>query len=206
MVKKTLKLMLITSLSFNVALLYSFMMFLNGLQERPQSSWSNTFQIPEVRNGNDHQHSLSAGINKTSTKDQFTLVKARSLIKRAYLEAFEVNEFVRKYFRKDLDLTKKAALEEDYLTNYLPFNDLTRKMKFLVDVIHNESQKELSDLGNEVQKRIHKLQNPSDCKTAKKAGLQVPLLWIWKSASSHRQLSISCVRYKSCNVGGLFQC
>ena len=53
--------------------------------------------------------------------DQFTLVKARSLIKRAYLEAFEVNEFVRKYFRKDLDLTKKAALEEDYLTNYLPF-------------------------------------------------------------------------------------
>ncbi|CAK8681763.1 unnamed protein product [Clavelina lepadiformis] len=48
-------------------------------------------------------------------------LKARSLIKRAYLEAFEVNEFVRKYFRKNLDLTKKAALEQDYLTNYLPF-------------------------------------------------------------------------------------
>ena len=53
--------------------------------------------------------------------DQFTLVKARNLIKGAYSEAIEVNEFVRKYFRKDLDLTKKAALEEDYLTNYLPF-------------------------------------------------------------------------------------
>ncbi|CAK8681755.1 unnamed protein product [Clavelina lepadiformis] len=149
-------------------------MFPNGLQERPQSSWSHTFQIPEVQNCNHHQASLSVGFNKTSTKDQFTLVKARSLIKRAYLEAFGVNKFVRKYFRKDLDLTKKAVMEKDYLTNYLPFNDLTRKTKFLVDVIHNESQKELSNLGNEVQKRIHKLQNPSDCKTAKKLVCKFP--------------------------------
>ncbi|XP_076810544.1 alpha-(1,6)-fucosyltransferase-like isoform X3 [Clavelina lepadiformis] len=174
MVKKNLKLFLVISLSFNVTLLYSVVKFPNGLQERPQSSWSRTFQIPEPRNCNDHQASLSVGINKTSTKNQFTLVDARSLIKRAYLEAIEVNEFVRKYFRKDMDLTKKAALEEDYLTNYLPFNDLTRKMKFLVDVIHNESQKDLSDLVNEVQKRIHKLQNPSDCKTAKKLVCKFP--------------------------------
>ncbi|CAK8681782.1 unnamed protein product [Clavelina lepadiformis] len=121
MVNKTLKLLLVISLSFNVTILYRFLMFPNGLQERPQSSWSHTFQIPEVRNCHNHQVSLSVGINKTSTKNQFTLVDARNLIKRAYLEAFEVNEFVRKYFRKDLDLTKKAALEEDYLTNYLPF-------------------------------------------------------------------------------------
>ncbi|CAK8681863.1 unnamed protein product [Clavelina lepadiformis] len=174
MVNKTLKLFLVISLSVNVTLLYSVLMFPNGLQERPQSSWSHTFQIPEPRNCNDHQASLSVGVNKTSTKNQITLVDARNLIKRAYLEAFEVNEFVRKYFRKDFDLTKKAALKEDYLTNYLPFNDLTRKMKFLVDVIHNESQKELSDIGNEVQKRIHKLQNPSDCKTAKKLVCKFP--------------------------------
>ncbi|CAK8681765.1 unnamed protein product [Clavelina lepadiformis] len=174
MVKKTLKMLLVISLSFNITFLYSFLMFPNGLQERPQSSWSNTFQIPEVRNGNDHQASLSAGISKTSTKDQFTIVNKRSLIKRAYKEALEVNEFVRKYFGKDLDLTKKAVLEEDYLANYLPFNVLTQKMKFLFDVIHNESQKELSDLGNEVQTRIHKLQNPSDCKTAKKLVCKFP--------------------------------
>ncbi|CAK8681770.1 unnamed protein product [Clavelina lepadiformis] len=174
MVNKTLKLLLVILLSFNVTILYRFLMFPNGFQERPQSSWSHTVPIPKVRNGNDNQASLSVGIHKTSTKDQFTLVKARNLIKGAYSEAIEVNEFVRKYFRKDLDLTKKAALEEDYLTNYLPFNELTRKMKFLVDVIHNESQKELSDLGNEVQKRIHKLQNPSDCKTAKKLVCKFP--------------------------------
>ncbi|CAK8681772.1 unnamed protein product [Clavelina lepadiformis] len=174
MVNKTLIFLLVTSLSFNVTFLYSFLMFPNCLQEKPETNWSNIYPIPKVRNRNDKQASLSVGISKTSPKDQFTLVKARSLIKGAYSEAIEVNEFVRKYFRKDMDLTKKAALEEDYLTNYLPFNDLTRKMKFLVDVIHNESQKELSDLGNEVQKRIHKLQNPSDCKTAKKLVCKFP--------------------------------
>ncbi|CAK8681760.1 unnamed protein product [Clavelina lepadiformis] len=174
MVNKTLKFLLVISLSFNVTFLYSFLMFPNGLQEKPETNWSNIFPFHKVQNGNDQQASLSVENSETSDKDQFTLVKARSLIKRAYLEAFEVNEFVRKYFRKDLDLTKKAALEEDYLTNYLPFNDLTRKMKFVVDVIHNESQKELSDLGNEVQSRIHKLQNPSDCKTAKKLVCKFP--------------------------------
>ncbi|XP_076810540.1 alpha-(1,6)-fucosyltransferase-like [Clavelina lepadiformis] len=174
MVNKKLRLFLVISLSFNVTLLYSVLMFPKCLQERPQSSCSHTFQSSELRKCNDHPASLSVGINKTSTKNQFTLVDARSLIKRAYSEAFEVNEFVRKYFRKDLDLIKKAALEKDYLTNYLPFNDLSRKMKFLVDVIHNESQNDLSNLGNEVQKRIHKLQNPSDCKTAKKLVCKIP--------------------------------
>ncbi|CAK8681748.1 unnamed protein product [Clavelina lepadiformis] len=174
MENKILKLLLVTSLSYNATFLYSFLMFPNGLQERQKSSWSRFFPIPKVRNGNDHEATLSVGTNKTSTKDQFTLLKARSLIKRAYKEAIEVNEFVRKYFRKDMDLKKKAVLEEDYLRNYLPFNDLSRIIKSLVDVIHNESQKELSNLGNEVQKRIHKLQNPSDCKTAKKLVCKIP--------------------------------
>ncbi|CAK8681767.1 unnamed protein product [Clavelina lepadiformis] len=121
MVIKTLKLSLVISLSFNVTILYRFLMFPNVLQERPETNWSNIFPIHKVRNGNDQQGSLSVENSETSDKDQFTLVKARSLIKGAYLEAFEVNEFVRKYFRKDLDLINKAALEEDYLTNYLPF-------------------------------------------------------------------------------------
>ncbi|CAK8681759.1 unnamed protein product [Clavelina lepadiformis] len=121
MENKILKLLLVTSLSYNATFLYRFLMFPNGLQERQKSIWSRFFPIPKVRNGNDHEATLSVGTNKTSTKDQFTLVDARSLIKRAYLEAIEVNEFVRKYFRKDMDLKKKAVLEEDYLRNYLPF-------------------------------------------------------------------------------------
>ena len=92
MENKILKLLLVTSLSYNATFLYSFLMFPNGLQERyaanldislhrflfffltsifsyrQKSSWSHFFPIPKVRNGNDNQASLSVGFNKTSNK------------------------------------------------------------------------------------------------------------------------------------------
>ncbi|XP_076825092.1 alpha-(1,6)-fucosyltransferase-like [Clavelina lepadiformis] len=101
---------------------------------------------------------VKATFSERQNKDQFTFQGARSLIVGAYSEALQVKEFARKYFSKDLDLTTKSALEEDYSRNYLPFKDLTRKIQALVDAIYSQSHDNLTILGDLVQKRIQKLQ------------------------------------------------
>ncbi|CAK8682859.1 unnamed protein product [Clavelina lepadiformis] len=123
---------------------------------------------------NSETRPVKATFSERQNKDQFTFQGARSLIVGAYSEALQVKEFARKYFSKDLDLTTKSALEEDYSRNYLPFKDLTRKIQALVDAIYSQSHDNLTILGDLVQKRIQKLQNPSDCKTAKKLICKFP--------------------------------
>ena len=59
--------------------------------------------------------------NTCSFLDQFIFRGTRNLIKGAYSEALHLKDFAKKYFRKDLDQATKAALEEDYSRNYLPF-------------------------------------------------------------------------------------
>ncbi|CAK8682849.1 unnamed protein product [Clavelina lepadiformis] len=163
-----LKLFLAVSFGLNVTFFYNFVMFPYCSEKSPQASLSKSQD-----RGIKLQAPSPMKINKEQRKDQ-CLLRKRNLIRGAYSEALQVREFVRKYFRKDLNLATKSALQEDYSKNYLPFSDIVRKLKFLVDDIHRESRNDLAILGDQVQERIRKLQNPSDCKTAKKLICKFP--------------------------------
>ncbi|XP_076825611.1 alpha-(1,6)-fucosyltransferase-like isoform X2 [Clavelina lepadiformis] len=162
------KLLLVVSLCVNIMFIYNYVKQYN----RP-TSVRRILVFPTSTN-NSKTRPVKATFSERQNKDQFTFQGARSLIVGAYSEALQVKEFARKYFSKDLDLTTKSALEEDYSRNYLPFKDLTRKIQALVDAIYSQYHDNLTILGDLVQKRIQKLQNPSDCKTAKKLICKFP--------------------------------
>ncbi|XP_076825613.1 uncharacterized protein LOC143471124 isoform X4 [Clavelina lepadiformis] len=148
------KLLLVVSLCVNIMFIYNYVKQYN----RP-TSVRRILVFPTSTN-NSKTRPVKATFSERQNKDQFTFQGARSLIVGAYSEALQVKEFARKYFSKDLDLTTKSALEEDYSRNYLPFKDLTRKIQALVDAIYSQYHDNLTILGDLVQKRIQKLQCP----------------------------------------------
>ncbi|CAK8682848.1 unnamed protein product [Clavelina lepadiformis] len=172
MSKKRLKFFLAFTLGLNAILLYKVATQSVDSEKRLQNCHSECLYLSESRRID--QRNLEELICARHNKDQFIFRGTRNLIKGAYSEALHLKDFAKKYFRKDLDQTTKAALEEDYSRNYLPFKDLTWKIESLVDNIHRESRKQLTILGDQVQERIRKLQNPSDCKTAKKLICKFP--------------------------------
>ncbi|CAK8682865.1 unnamed protein product [Clavelina lepadiformis] len=171
MEKKVLLLLLAFSFGLNAVILYNFMI----LKTRPTRIGCKSPYLTKIRDAGEEMRASSLKeINANQYNGQFTLRVRRNLIKNAYSEALQVKEFVRKYFRKDLDQTTKTSLEEDYYRNFLPFDDLVQKLTFLFDDIYRKSRNDLTILGDQVQRRIHKLQNPSDCKTAKRLICKFP--------------------------------
>ncbi|XP_076818653.1 alpha-(1,6)-fucosyltransferase-like [Clavelina lepadiformis] len=90
----------------------------------------------------------------------------RQVIKKIFVEAKQVKRFTQNLLQ-DASFNG-SEMADDFFRNVVPFNDLIYNIKTLGDVIIEENQKELAQLGEIVQKRIHELQNPENCKTARK--------------------------------------
>ncbi|XP_076800031.1 alpha-(1,6)-fucosyltransferase-like isoform X1 [Clavelina lepadiformis] len=90
----------------------------------------------------------------------------RQVIKKIFVEARQVKRFTQALFQDAP--TKRSELADDFSRHVVPFNDLIYNIKTLGDAIIKESEKELAQLGEIVQKQIHELQNPKNCKTARK--------------------------------------
>ncbi|XP_076818652.1 alpha-(1,6)-fucosyltransferase-like isoform X2 [Clavelina lepadiformis] len=90
----------------------------------------------------------------------------RQVIKKIFVEAKQVKRFTQNLLQ-DASFNG-SEMADDFFRNVVPFNDLIYNIETLGDVIIEENQKELAQLGEIVQKRIHELQNPANCKTARK--------------------------------------